>query len=115
MNTRHEPSDEVLQCIDDCQQCHDTCLQMATQHCLAMGGAHAAPDHIALMLTCAEVCQTTANAMLRGAPLHQVLCQACADICDACAVHCRALDQMDDCEEACQQCSASCLALLDEA
>jgi len=60
--------DDALQCIEDCQRCHDECLRTAMQQCLEMGGEHASRDHLSLMLTCAELCQTAANAMLRGRP-----------------------------------------------
>ncbi|NBD22113.1 four-helix bundle copper-binding protein [Aquabacterium fontiphilum] len=103
--------DDALQCIEDCQRCHDECLRTAMQQCLEMGGEHASRDHLSLMLTCAELCQTAANAMLRGAPLHRVICQACGEVCLACADSCEALGDMDDCAEACRICADSCLEM----
>ena len=42
-------------------------------------------DLIAMLTACAELCQATANSMLRGSALHPVLCRACAEACDLCA------------------------------
>lgn len=44
--------------------CHTTCLETIS-HCLAKGGDHARPDHIKLLIDCAEICQTAANFMAR--------------------------------------------------
>ena len=55
----HDPiSAEMQACMDACHHCHVTCLSMTTQHCLEVGGAHAAPDHIKIMLDCAQICGT---------------------------------------------------------
>lgn len=115
MDIETEYEEDLMQCIDDCQRCHDVCLQTALQHCLKVGGAHAAPEHIALMLTCAEMCQTAANAMLRGSPLHRVTCQACGDICEACAASCQAVGDMRECIEMCRLCAESCHEMAEDA
>ena len=59
----------MQECIRNCQECHATCLHMATNHCLEMGGKHVEPEHLRLMLACAEICQTSANFMLMGSDL----------------------------------------------
>ena len=72
---------------------------------------HAEPNHIRLMMDCAEICQTSANFMLRGSDLHHLTCAACAEICDRCAADC---DRMSDdprmaaCAEECRRCAESC-------
>jgi hypothetical protein len=106
-----EALDEALSCAEDCQRCHDVCVQTVFRHCLVVGGEHAEAEHISLMMTCAEVCQAAANAMLRGSPMHRLLCQVCSDFCEACSDSCEALGDMDDCVEACRQCADSCLAM----
>lgn len=108
MDMDTEYDDDLTQCIDDCQRCHDICLQTALQHCLKLGGEHATPEHIALMLTCAEMCQTAANAMLRASPLHNLICMTCGDLCDACAASCEGVGDMQECIDACRQCAQSC-------
>lgn len=54
-----------------------------------MGGRHAEDAHIQLLLDCAEICQTSANFMLRGSELHGRTCAVCADACQRCAASCR--------------------------
>ena len=106
--------EDLMQCIDDCQRCHDVCLQTAMQHCLKVGGEHAVHSHIALMLTCAELCQTAANAMLRGSPMHRVICLACGELCDACAASCQLVGDMSECIDMCRLCAESCNEMADD-
>nr|WP_297350479.1 four-helix bundle copper-binding protein [uncultured Caldimonas sp.] len=98
----------VKQCIEHCQQCRSVCLSMAMGHCLEEGGAHAEREHIALMLNCAEICNTAAHFMLAGSTLHTEVCAVCAKVCGACAQSCRQLDGMEPCVEACERCAESC-------
>ena len=108
-STRHG-TQSMDDCIRACTECHETCLR-TIDHCLRMGGPHAAPDHIALLATCADICRTSADAMLRGTHVHRHTCAACAEICDACARACEALgndEAMRRCAEACRRCADSC-------
>ena len=102
-------SDDMQACITMCQECHATCLATLT-HCLTMGGDHAAPDHIGLMLDCVDICRTSADFMLRGSPQHQETCRVCADLCDTCAQSCDQIadDEMRQCAETCRRCAESC-------
>jgi hypothetical protein len=52
---------EMQTCIQACQECHNECLMHASQHCLEVGGKHVEPKHFRLMLSCAEICQTSAD------------------------------------------------------
>lgn len=114
-DTQLDPDDEdVQQCIEDCQRCHNDCLRMAMNHCLNLGGRHLAKDHFALLLNCAEMCQTAANALLCGSPLFGTMCQACGELCEACADSCEAVGDMDDCVESCRLCADSCFQLAGE-
>jgi hypothetical protein len=76
-----------------------------------MGGRHAESAHIRLMLDCAEICQTSANFMLRGSELHSRTCGVCAEVCERCARDCEQLGDdahMRACAEACRRCADSC-------
>jgi hypothetical protein len=75
-----------------------------------MGGEYAQPNHIRLLLDCAEICQTNANFMLRGSDLHGLICATCAEVCDRCAGDCDRFDdaQMKRCAETCRRCAESC-------
>ena len=96
------------ECIEDCQRCHATCLRMAMTHCLQMGGRHVEPEHMQLMMGCAEMCQTAANFMIAGSSVHGAVCGACAEVCDACARSCEDVGDMDECVAACRRCADSC-------
>ena len=59
-------SPKMQACIDECLRCYQTCLGMASNHCLEVGGRHVEPAHFRLMLACAETCRTSAHLMLIG-------------------------------------------------
>jgi hypothetical protein len=97
-------------CIERCQECHEVCLA-TIPHCLEMGGEHARPAHIRLMLDCVEICQTCADFLLRGSELHRLTCGACAEVCRRCADDCDRLgddETMKACADVCRRCAESC-------
>ena len=110
-HTMNQLSQEMRQCIQRCLSCYAQCLE-TVQHCLMMGGEHAAQQHIALMLTCARICETSASAMLLGAAQHDETCRACAAICHSCEEDCRRMaggdETMQRGAEACARCAESC-------
>ena len=107
----HHSDDEMKKCAQLCQDCHALCTE-TIQHCLKLGGRHAAPEHIGLLLDCAQLCETTAQYLLRGSSLHERICSLCADVCRQCAENCVQLagdDQMvKQCAELCRRCAGSC-------
>ena len=102
-------SSEMRQCIDSCLACSATCTE-TIRHCLEMGGKHTEIQHITIMLDCAEICQTSANFMLRQSPAHVETCGTCAAICRACEESCRQLggEEMVRCANECAACAESC-------
>lgn len=101
---------EVLHCIQECTECHRVCLDTA-QYCLQHGGENAEPEHVRLLLDCAEICQTCANFMIRNSDLHTIICEASAEVCQQCYEDCDQFDndpQMKTCAEVCRRCSESC-------
>jgi hypothetical protein len=107
----HQISADMRECISNCTECHAICTETA-QHCLGMGGAHAAPEHIGLLLDCAQICATSADFMLRGSALHSRTCGVCAEACQRCAEDCERLAEGDEtmlrCAELCRRCAESC-------
>ncbi len=106
----HQTSGSMQQCIDECLNCHSICLETVA-HCLQQGGKHAEARHIRLLLDCAEICQTSANFMLRGSDLHTRTCAVCAEVCERCAESCDQFGndtRMQACAEACRRCAESC-------
>jgi len=95
-------------CIDACNRCHQICLQMAMNLCLNTGGKHVGAEHFRIMMSCAEICQTSANFQLSNSPFSHSLCAVCAEVCQACAADCQKIGGMDECVEACERCADSC-------
>ena len=104
----HSP--DMQDSIRNSLDCARTCTETIA-HCLTLGGEHAAADHIGLLQTCADICGTCANAMLRHVESHPAICAACAEICRRCAASCEQLgddEAMKRCAEACRRCAESC-------
>lgn len=123
----------MQECIDNCTRCHNVCLE-TFNYCLWLGGRYIESVHLRLLLDCAEICQTSANFMLRGSDLHRETCGACAVVCENCAKDCERYavpgegsgapmsrhsgvphvskenvdEQMKYCAEVCKQCARSC-------
>jgi len=105
-----ELNDALLLCIQDCLDCHRACLQTLV-YCTRQGGPQADPNHLRLMMDCAQVCQTSADFMLRHSPLHVHTCRACAEVCQACADDCDRMasdPRMKACADTCRHCAESC-------
>jgi hypothetical protein len=94
--------------LDALAHCHQTCHSMAMVHCLELGGEHARPQHLRLMLDCADVCATTADFIGRKSQFHTRISELCVEICETCAEACEKLGQMDDCLTACRTCADRC-------
>lgn len=107
----HHADDEMGKCIKLCQDCHAVCTQMVG-HCLKLGGRHAEPDHIRLLLDCAQICETTTQYLLRGSSLHERMCGLCAEVCRQCEDNCVQVAGKDqivkECVEMCRRCADSC-------
>jgi hypothetical protein len=106
----HQLDARMQECIDRCRSCEEICLE-SVAHCLQKGGQHARPDHINLLIACAEICSTSARFMLLGSEHHVRTCEVCAGVCEACAKDCESFgddDMMQRCAEACRRCAESC-------
>lgn len=103
-------SADVQQCIEECKECHAICMDTVT-YCLNVGGAHAQPHHIAILLDCAETCHLSEDSMLRDSAVVPTIGAACADVCDACAIECEKFTgdpQMKACADRCRSCAKAC-------
>jgi len=98
----------VRLCMEKLGECHRMCLSMAMTHCLEMGGEHARPQHLRLMLDCAAICAFTADALGRKSQFHSRFAALCAEVCETCAEDCAALGEMEACVQACRECAQAC-------
>ncbi len=101
---------DMQQCVDNCTECHATCLR-TIQHCLSKGGMHSAQSHIRLMADCAQICRTSADFMLRGSEFHSETCRVCSELCERCAQDCERMaddNMMRQCADLCRRCAESC-------
>ena len=101
-------SHKVRETMQALQHCHATCHAMAMTHCLETGGEHARPQHLRLMLDCADICALTADALGRKSQFHNRLAQLCAEVCETCEQDCAALGGMEGCVTACRDCARLC-------
>ena len=102
---------QIQECIQNCLDCHSICLNTVSTYCIHQDGMHIEPAHVRLMLDCAEICETSANFMLRGSELHLRSCDFCAEVCDRCAKDCDRFSndsQMKACANMCRRCAESC-------
>ena len=100
----------LQECVADCLRTHASCIETA-RYCLDNPRVGVTPVHLSLLTDCAEICQTTANFLIRRSVQHGTMCRACADVCDACAAECEkfASDaQMAGCARTCRECAKSC-------
>ena len=105
---------DVRRCVDECSACHELCTE-CVPHCLSLGGAHAAPDHIRELLDCARLCAVSVELMLRQSDFQVDVCDICAEACDLCAESCDPLagddDMMQRCADQCRRCADACRAM----
>jgi hypothetical protein len=100
----------VRRCIDECVRCHEVCLSTVA-YCLEQSGQHAEESHITLLLDCADICQTSADFMLRGSDEHGRICAVCAAVCQRCAEDCDQFvgdEVMHACADGCRICADLC-------
>ncbi|MDP9312475.1 MAG: four-helix bundle copper-binding protein [Chloroflexota bacterium] len=106
----HSMSPEMQECIQICLETHRIST-LTAHHCLSMGGEHAAPEHIGILLDNAQIALTSADFMLRNSRFHARTCTACAVINEACATECERIGpdpMMQQCIDQCRRCAESC-------
>jgi len=99
----------LAECIVACQKCHTICLQTASG--LLGAPQPGEPSVVLALLDCADICQTTANALARGSALHAIFCAACAQVCENCAEACAKATRaatLNRCAKLCRDCAMSC-------
>ena len=105
--------EQMLVCIQNCQDCHRACLQTFA-YCLKRGGGHAGAELLRNLLDCGDICSTSAAFMIRASDLHPHVCAACAAVCDQCAEQCADIgddSRMNALADTCRHCADSCRAM----
>jgi hypothetical protein len=105
---------EMRRCIEAASDSYSACTETLTY---SLDGRFELTDprHLRLLIDCAEVCQTTENALLRASELGQLLATVCAEACEKVAESCRRLDaadeQLGECADVCMRCADCCREL----
>lgn len=106
-----EHSAEMRECIDNCTQCHNICVETTSQS-IEMGDKFGEISHVRILQDCAQICATSADFMLRRSDMHAMTCGVCAEACERCADECERLADGDElmrrCAEMCRRCAESC-------
>jgi hypothetical protein len=98
----------MQECADECLNCYRVVTQMLAEHGVESDSKHVESAHFRLMLDCADICQASANFLLRGSTMHQQICALCEEICEACATSCEQVGEMDECVAVCRTCAEQC-------
>ncbi len=101
---------ELQKYIELCWQCRHECQKTLFNHSLKVGGDHLASEHVKIMEDCIQICQATADTMVRQSPLYPDFCRVCASTCEACADSCDDLtgEAIENCASICRACASSC-------
>lgn len=98
----------MLECLRNCTECHQVCLQTAVTDGVA---DKISANDLKLLVNCAEMCQTSADFMATISAYHKPVCRVCSEICNACALMCEDnsdIEVMRDCAAVCRKCEDSC-------
>lgn len=103
-------NDPAKKAIASANACMDSCRE-SINYCMELGGRHAEPEHIAVLMDCARICETSADFMSRQSRFHGDVCMLCAYICEECTRSCSIFagdEQMKECALKCTACADSC-------
>lgn len=67
---------EMKACMEASHQRHVTCMHMAMNHRREMDGRRAEPQHMKIMMDCAQICAVAIDFMARTSEHHQHIAQA---------------------------------------
>jgi hypothetical protein len=101
-------SAQVHASMDALARCHAMCLATAMTQCFELGGEHARPQHLRLMLDCAAACAFASDMLARKSQFHNAVCALAADICEVCARDCERLGSIENCVHTCRETASLC-------
>src|SRR5438045_3970472 len=103
---------DLKQVIRQLLDCYQSCLE-TVGHRLDLGGKFAEREHIQLLQLCAQICHTSATALLMDSSFYGRVCALCADICEESAAD-QSMDDDDeirDCARMCRKTADTCHAV----
>jgi hypothetical protein len=108
--TTKQMLEHFSECLENCLACYRVCTETMS-HGWQLGGHYAEAAHLRLLADCADICQTSANFLMRGSERHSSVCAVCAEVCLRCAEQCERFaddEWMKVCAAACRRCAESC-------
>ncbi len=99
-------------CVRNCLTRAEACMQAAMDWCLDSGNSQFDERTFRLLLSCADLCKVTATFIRRQVPQHVAICITCADVCTACEQSFESSAGLEELTEACQQCATCCMAVV---
>lgn len=108
LKNEKQSDSKMDQGIQNCLNCFKVCEETLSR-CLTANN-HKDSNHLILLKTCAEICNTSAKFMMMNSKFHPLTCDVCSKVCLECAESCEVTedDSMKDCVEACRKCAESC-------
>jgi hypothetical protein len=101
---------EVRRCIEECLNCHLTCLTTA-RYSIEKGGQYAEEKLVRGLLDCSQICHVCVTLLHSSPDLQGRVCGICAEYCERTAPDCEGFGgdaQLKVCAEACRQCATRC-------
>lgn len=111
----YEVDEEIKRCVTDCFSASIKCRE-TLMYCIQMRDRHSEPDHLSLLMDCADISEATANMMLRESDFDDEMAELNAQICARCAESCESFGDdlmMSDCARLCRKSEASSRIIAD--
>lgn len=96
----------MYQVTQSCLSCHDTCIEAISHHRLMPGAMR--QTLIELLRVCADVCRTTAGAMVLPDLRAQELAHMCYQVCESCGHALYDVQGFSESANNCLGCASAC-------
>ena len=91
-NSKKQKNPKMDECILNCLSCFKICEETLTR-CFTETG-HKDSNHLALLMACSEICNTSSKFMLLNSKFHSDICGVCSKVCKECADSCSEMSKM---------------------
>lgn len=100
----------MQECINKCWEV-SRCGNEAIYESLKMGGKYSELEHLALIMNCVKICESTAQFVVSRSPFMQLLCGLCAKICEDCAEECEKIGDSPGFVSTCRENAVICKSI----